>query len=166
MASIFALGDGEDHHSPKEQAVADLHHNFFCMSLGTNYFRFHAPFRKIWLNNRLAPLWGGSSLCQILDPPLTCKSAYNIEQISFYQINKCTVGVLAVFLNVIILHYQVIQIETRDLRDTDTLSASLLELNLEAPQSHHKGARLINTTQQDEESDDATEKSALRVPTS
>ena len=59
-----------------------------------------------------------------------------------------------------------IQIETRDLRDTDTLSASLLELNLDAASSHHAGAPLINTTQQEDNSDDVTEKTALTVPKS
>ena len=58
-----------------------------------------------------------------------------------------------------------IQIETRDLRDTDTLSASLLELNLDAASSHHARAPLINTTQQDDDSD-VTEKTALTVPKS
>ena len=75
-------------------------------------------------------------------------------------------GVLAVFLNATLSHCQVIQIETRDLRDTDTLSASLLELNLDAASSHHKGAPLINTMHHDDDSVDATEESALRVPTS
>ena len=59
---------------------------------------------------------------------------------------------------------QVIQIETRDLRDTDTLSASLLELNLDSASSHHTGTPLINTTQQDDANDDVTEKTALTVP--
>ena len=75
-------------------------------------------------------------------------------------------GILAVFLYVTLSHCQVIQIETRDLKDTDALSASLLELNLDAAPSHRKGAPLVNTTQQDEDSDDVTEKTALRVPTS
>ena len=59
---------------------------------------------------------------------------------------------------------QVIQIETRDLRDTDTLSASLLELNLDSASSQHTGAPLINTTQQDDANVDVTEKTALTVP--
>ena len=61
---------------------------------------------------------------------------------------------------------QVIQIETRDLRDTDALSASLLELNLDAASSHHTGTPLINATQQDDVSDDVTEKTALTIPAS
>ena len=61
---------------------------------------------------------------------------------------------------------QVIQIETRDLRDTDTLSASLLELNLDAASSYHKGSPLNNTTPEDDVSEGVTEKTALRMPTS
>ena len=61
---------------------------------------------------------------------------------------------------------QVIQIETRDLRDTDTLSASLLELNLDAASCHHKGSALNNTTTDDDVNEGATEKTALTVPTS
>ena len=59
-----------------------------------------------------------------------------------------------------------IQIETRDLRDTDTLSASLLELNLDIASSQHTGAPLINTEQQDDDIDNVTEKTALTVPKS
>ena len=61
---------------------------------------------------------------------------------------------------------QVIQIETRDLRDTDTLSASLLELNLDAASSHNKGAPVINSTPEDDVNYGVTEKTGLTVPTS
>ena len=64
------------------------------------------------------------------------------------------------------LRVQVIQIETRDLRDTDTLSASLLELNLDAASSHNKGSPLNNTTPEDDVSEGVTKKTALTVPTS
>ena len=66
---------------------------------------------------------------------------------------------------------QVIQIETRDLRDTDALSASLLQLNMDAASSHHRAgaAPTINATQHDDvtsHDDDVTEKTVLTVPKS
>ena len=91
------------------------------------------------------------------------KIVCSVEQVSLYKTYHCPVSL---YLNITFLHCKVIQIETRDLRDTDALSASLLELNLDAASSHHKGAPLINRTQQDDVGDDVTEKTALTVPKS
>ena len=59
---------------------------------------------------------------------------------------------------------QVIQIETRDLLESDTLSASLLELNIDS-KTQHQGAT-PNTTQDDVTRDDVTEHTPLKSVTS